>query len=171
MITIDDTTLTLIEKEHQVGLTSVELLDIFARYGIQLSEATLRKYVQIGLLPRSVRIGSKGKHRGSKGIYPVSVVRQILRIKEMMAHNYTIEQIKRDFLFMRSDMEQLEAALGQLFKKLSAVIRERKRDAYSQTMVRDVGEARSLSKDLMEKLARIEARLSTGAKLRHASAS
>ena len=35
---------------------------------MKFSEATLRKYVQLGLLPRSVRVGRKGKHQGSQGI-------------------------------------------------------------------------------------------------------
>ena len=42
------------------------------RRGEPLSEATFRKYVQLGLLPRSVRVGRKGKHRGSQGLYPAS---------------------------------------------------------------------------------------------------
>ena len=96
---IDAQTLAQLEKAHAAGLTSAEILDVFARHDVQLSEATLRKYVQLGLLPRSVRVGRKGKHQGSQGIYPVSVVRQVLRIKQMMAESYTIEQIQREFLF------------------------------------------------------------------------
>ena len=45
--------------------------------GVRLSEATFRKYVQAGLLPRSKRVGRKGKHRGSQGLYPVEAVRRI----------------------------------------------------------------------------------------------
>src|SRR6478752_8344446 len=105
---IDTETLTQLEKVHGAGLSSVEILDVFARHDVPLSEATLRKYVQLGLLPRSVRVGRKGKHQGSQGVYPVNVVRQIATIKRMMAENYTIEQIKRDVLFMRSDIQALE---------------------------------------------------------------
>src|SRR5689334_14651235 len=101
---IDDRTLSRIETEHPSGLTSAEILDVLGRHGVALSEATLRKYIQLGLLPRSVRVGRKGKHQGSQGIYPVNVLRQILRIKQMMAQNYTIEQIQREFLFIRSDL-------------------------------------------------------------------
>ena len=73
---IDETILARIEKQHAAGVTSAEILDVFATHGVTLSEATLRKYVQLGLLPRSVRVGTKGKHQGSKGLYPVRVVRQ-----------------------------------------------------------------------------------------------
>jgi hypothetical protein len=164
---IDDTTLARIEKDHAVGLTSADLLALFSSLGIQLSEATLRKYVQMGLLPRSVRIGSKGKHQGSKGLYPVSVVRQILQIKAMMADDYTIEQIKRDFLFMRGDMEQLQNALRQLWKRIATALRDRRSPLLQEAVERDVQDVRSLSRELIERLVRIESRLVAGAKLQH----
>src|SRR6188508_1705872 len=115
---IDDLTLSQLERKYAAGLTSVEILDVFASHDVSLSEATLRKYVQLGLLPRSVRVGRKGKHQGSQGVYPVSVVRQILRIKQMMAESYTIEQIQKEFLLIRSEVEQLEQLLDLIFKKL-----------------------------------------------------
>src|SRR6185295_15408524 len=135
---------------------SVEILDVFARHGIPLSEATLRKYVQLGLLPRSVRVGRKGNHQGSQGVYPVSVVRQILRIKQMMAESYTIEQIQKEFFFIRSDVQQLEQLLEGIFKKLDGVVRQRRREQAAQTVARDVGDARSISKDLLARLVAIE---------------
>ena len=81
MTKIDEATLDRIEREHANGFTSPEILDVFATHGVRLTEATLRKYVQLGLVPRSVRIGRKGKHQGSQGVYPVTVNRQILRVK------------------------------------------------------------------------------------------
>ena len=169
---IDAETLNQLEKAHGAGLSSVEILDFFARYDVQLSEATLRKYVQLGLLPRSVRVGRKGKHQGSQGIYPVSVVRQILRIKQMMAESYTIEQIQREFLFIRSEVEQLEAMLARIFKKLDGVLKERKVERVTSAVQRDVGDARSLSKELMARLTAIESKLTSRSKVEHvASAS
>jgi hypothetical protein len=162
---IDDRTLTRIEAEHPAGLTSAEILDVLSTLGMALSEATLRKYIQLGLLPRSVRVGRKGKHQGSQGIYPVNVVRQILRIKQMMAENYTIEQIQREFLFMRSDLLELEQTLSGIFKKLETVLKRRKGEASAQVVVRDVSSARALSKDLMTRLEAIEHRLTSQAKL------
>src|SRR5215510_3666546 len=91
---LSDKDLREIERIHPGGLTSKQIVDLFESRGARLSEATFRKYVQLGMLPRSVRVGRKGKHQGSCGIYPVSVVRQILRIKQIMAESYTIEQIK-----------------------------------------------------------------------------
>ena len=187
---IDDTTLSQIEREHPAGLSSAEILDIFATHGVALSEATLRKYVQLGLLPRSIRVGSKGKHQGSQGIYPVSVVRQISRIKQMMAESYTIDQIQREFLFMRSDLQALEQTLAGLFEKLARIVGDKRRGddpgttlgstrrgepqkwgATAKAVARDVSEARSLSKDLLVRLGAIESRLTSRTKLERVVAS
>jgi len=156
---IDDPTLSQLERKYAAGLTSVEILDVFASHDVSLSEATLRKYVQLGLLPRSVRVGRKGKHQGSQGMYPVSVIRQILRIKQMMAESYTIEQIQREFLFIRNDVEQLEQIVSRIFKKLEGVLKERKQERSAQAVHRDVLDARGISKDLMARLVAIEDKL------------
>lgn len=168
---IDEQTLSRIEREHARGLTSAEILALFAESGVSLSEATLRKYVQLGLLPRSVRVGKKGKHQGSQGIYPVSVVRQILRIKQMMAQSLTIEQIQREVLFMRSELEQLEQTLARIFGKLDGVIKDRRREPAYRSVAREVGDARALSKDLLFRLTTIETRLTSEAQVARAHAS
>jgi hypothetical protein len=168
---LDDAALSQLEKSHARGLTSAEILAVFAENELLLSEASLRKYVQLGLLPRSVRIGRKGKHQGSQGIYPVTVVRQILRIKAMMAQNYTIEQIRREFLFVRADLQLLEQTLGQIFTKLERVVKDRKSVSISQAMTRNISEARSLSRELLARLRSIESRLTATRPLDHAAAS
>lgn len=168
---IDEAALHRIEKGHSQGLTSVEILDVFARYEIQLSEATLRKYIQLGLLPRSVRIGRKGKHQGSQGVYPVSVVRQILRIKQMMAESYTIEQIQKEFLFIRTDVEQLGQLLDSIFRKLDGVTKQRRREGTRESVAREVGDAKSLSRDLLARLVAIETRLTARPRMETVAAS
>ena len=168
---IDDPTLSQLERKYAAGLTSVEILDVFASHDVSLSEATLRKYVQLGLLPRSVRVGRKGKHQGSQGVYPVSVVRQILRIKQMMAESYTIEQIHREFLFIRNDVEQLEQMLSRIFKKLDGVLKERKQERAALAVHRDVLDARGLSKDLMARLVAIEDKLTKRNRIESVAAS
>jgi len=168
---IDDPTLSQLERQYAAGLTSVEILDVFASHDVSLSEATLRKYVQLGLLPRSVRVGRKGKHQGSQGVYPVSVVRQILLIKQMMAESYTIEQIQREFLFIRNDVAQLEQMLSRIFKKLESVLKERKQERSAQAVHRDVLDARGVSKDLMARLAVIEDKLTKRNRIESVAAS
>jgi hypothetical protein len=99
------------------------------------------------------------------------VIRQIVRVKEMMAESYTIEQIKKDVLFMRSDVEQLEATLQNIFATLGRVVKERRSEAYAQTVAREVEGAKVLSRDLVSRLGSIETRLTARSTLRRVSAS
>jgi len=168
---IDENALSRIEKEYAAGVSSAQILDVFATHDVQLSEATLRKYVQLGLLPRSVRVGRKGKHQGSQGIYPVRVIREILRIKQMMAESFTIEQIQREVLFMRSDLQQLEQTLSSVFTKIDVVLKKKKREGTAQSVVRDVGDARALSRDLIDRLTAIESKLVARARIERVAAS
>jgi hypothetical protein len=162
---ISDDALDRIEREHEQGISSADILDIFASHGIKFSEATLRKYVQLGLLPRSVRVGRKGKHQGSQGMYPATVVRQIQRIKEMMAQDYTIEEIQQEFLFVRGDIEELERALGRVFDALKEAAQKRRSDTSGRAITSDLANAQTLARELLAKLSMIEERLMTQARL------
>jgi hypothetical protein len=160
MSPIDDGTLANLEREYASGLTSSDLIDVCASHGIQLSEATLRKYVQLGLLPRSVRVGRKGKHKGSLGLYPPRAIRQLVRIRDMMAKSYTIEEIRRDFLFVRTDIEQLEQTLGCIFLALAKVMK-RRQDTSASLVSREVNQAKKQSRELVTQLSSIESRLTS----------
>ena len=162
---ISDDALDRIEREHEQGISSAEILDIFALHGIKFSEATLRKYVQLGLLPRSIRVGRKGKHQGSQGMYPATVVRQIQRIKEMMAQDYTIEEIQKEFLFVRGDIEELERTLGRVFDALKEAAQKRRSDTSGRAITSDLASAETLARELLAKLSMIEERLMTQARL------
>jgi DNA-binding transcriptional MerR regulator len=162
---ISDDALDRIEREHEQGISSADILDIFASHGIKFSEATLRKYVQLGLLPRSVRVGRKGKHQGSQGMYPATVVRQIQRITEMMAQDYTIEEIQQEFLFVRGDIEELERALGRVFDALKEAAQKRRSDTSGRAITSDLANAQTLARELLAKLSMIEERLMTQARL------
>lgn len=153
---ISDNTLEKIESDHIQGLTSRQILGLFGEHEIALSEATLRKYVQLGLLPRSIRVGRKGKHQGSQGMYPVRVVRQILLIKRMMAQDYTIEEIRKEFLFLRADLEQLETTLGSILTKLDCAV---EKEEPSSGLSREVKAAHGVGRDLMLRLRTLESRL------------
>ncbi|RKG66646.1 MerR family transcriptional regulator [Corallococcus sp. CA054B] len=103
-----------IERENAGGLPANAILEIFRPRGVRLSEATFRKYVQAGLLPRSRRVGRKGKHQGSLGLYPVEAVRRINVIKRMMAEGHTLEDIRRSFVFHRNHIDQLQRDLSEV---------------------------------------------------------
>ncbi len=157
---VGESVLVDLENEHLDGITSADLLAFFLEQSIRFGEATLRKWVQLGLLPRSVRVGRKGKHQGSKGKYPVRVVRQILRIKELMAQDLTIEDIKQRFLFVRGDIEALEQALDEIFSLLGRMVGDRgDKCTAARAAGADLGRARALASDLVDRLERIERRL------------
>jgi DNA-binding transcriptional MerR regulator len=105
-----------IETTAPEGLTSQELVSAFASRDVKFSEATLRKYVQLGLVPRSRRVGRKGKHLGSRGIYPVRAIRRINAIKRLMAEQFTIEEIQARFLTFKDSIEILDDAIGELIR-------------------------------------------------------
>lgn len=107
-----------IEEERANGITSTEVVRLFETRGARLSASTFRKYVQLGLLPRSRRVGRKGKHTGSTGLYPVSVVRRISVIKRMMAEGYTVEDIRGSFVPVRNRLEDVEKGLEELVEDL-----------------------------------------------------
>ncbi len=167
MVGIPDEVLRKLEHDRPNGVTSAEVLAIFDEHGIKFSEATFRKYVQVGLLPRSVRVGKKGKHKGSQGIYPANIVRRILTIKQMMAENLTMEEIQREFLFVRGDIEELERKLDDIFSTLKQAARASRSQTTARAIVNDLSVAEQLSKDLMDRLVALEDRLTTQSRLAH----
>jgi DNA-binding transcriptional MerR regulator len=104
-----------IERDYAQGLPARVIVDVFASKGARLSEATFRKYVQAGLLPRSRRVGKKGKHQGSSGLYPVSSVRRMNAIRQMMAQGLTLEDIKASFVVFRNHIDLAGTELTEVF--------------------------------------------------------
>lgn len=157
--------LSRLEREHAEGLTSEQIVSFFTRKNVKFTEATLRKYVQLGLLPRSRRVGLKGKHRGSQGLYPTTVVRRIQHLKSLMGQ-YTIEEIKAQFLFVRGDVEELERTLERIFASLATAAKPAKAGEGVQRVVqKELQDARAIAAELVGKLASIESRLSMQARL------
>lgn len=157
---LSDRDLRQIEKEHPEGLTSVQIVDLFTQRGIRFSEATFRKYVQLGLLPRSRRVGRKGKHQGSLGLYPPNTVRRINAIKRLMAENYTIEDIQRQFLRYRDEIEALERGLSTIFTGFDDAIRAPHFDAgVRRDLKREIAEAKKTADELVRRIESIERRI------------
>ena len=72
-------------------------------------------------------MGRKGKHAGSTGLYPVSIVRRIALIKRMMAEGYTVEDIRGSFLTVRNRLEDVEKGLAELVAELDRKVQEHPR--------------------------------------------
>lgn len=153
------------EKRHPNGISSNEIVEVFEQRGLKFSEATLRKYVQLGLLPRSIRVGRKGKHKGSQGMYPASIVRQIQEIKRLLAENKTIDEIRNEYFLLRSDIETVEQSTERLFDRVETAIEGKTNDATAEAMRRDLRAARDAADDLLERLRTIEGRLASRADL------
>ena len=149
--------LDAIEKTHPEGLSSAQVVELFSARGIKMSEATFRKYVQLGLLPRSRRVGRKGKHQGSMGLYPATVVRRVNAIKRMMGESYTIEEIQRSFLRFKDEIEAIERGLKELFVGFERELRAPEFDAgRRKTLTRELTDARRAADELVGRIEGLE---------------
>ena len=150
---LTDAELRAIEESHGDGITAVQVIDIFVSRGVRFSEATFRKYVQQGLLPRSRRIGRKGKHRGSLGVYPAKTVRRVNAIKKLMGDGYTIEEIQEQFLRYANVIDTLEEGLAEVFTRLELEVQSPRFDNKAQrSLKRELSEARKAAADLLERI-------------------
>ena len=149
-----------LEQQHPEGMTLSQVLSAFSERGIHLSEATFRKYVQLGLLGRSRRVGRKGKHQGSLGMYPATTVRRLNTIRQMLGAHYTIEDIQRSFLRFADEIDGLQRVLGGLLDGLGRELEsgqfaaERRR-----AMTRELVAIRKLGGDLVQRIESLEREL------------
>ena len=145
-----------IEDANTDGLTSQDLVRVFAEREVQFSEANLRRYVQLGLVPRSRRIGQKGKHQGSRGVYPVRAVRRINLIKKLMAERYTLEEIQNRFLAFKDDIETLDEASSKLIESFEAKLGEQAPGARRERLFVELGAVKRAASELLEAVHRLE---------------
>jgi hypothetical protein len=154
---LTDRELQQIERDHPDGLTSRQIVDLFESRGERFSEATFRKYVQLGLLPRSVRVGRKGKHQGSCGLYPATIIRRVQAVKRMMAEGHTIEDIQRSFVRFKDEIEALERGLRSLFTGFERELKAPHFDVVSRrNLARDLSDAKKTAADLVRRIVGIE---------------
>ena len=150
--------LRAIEGTYPEGITAVQIVEVFTSRGIKFSEASFRKYVQQGLLPRSRRIGRKGKHRGSLGVYPSKTVRRINAVKQLMADGYTIEEIQGQFLLYTDLAEGVAENLTELWARLTADV-SRLETSTRRELERELAEARRDGDRLVERLGELTRRV------------
>lgn len=158
-----------IEARYPDGMSTQEIVELFVARGERLTEATFRKYVQLGLLPRSVRVGRKGKHRGSQGRYPAGVVRQIEAVRALMAQGFTIQHIQREFVNLRGDIDALSRQLAQVLTTLDQAVTGSASGSGDEVLGRAVSDARQSADALVDKLRAIEKRLAMRARMARAA--
>ena len=157
--------LEAIEEAHPEGMSVQQIVATFVERGERLTEATFRKYVQLGLLPRSRRVGRKGKRRGSQGLYPSTAVRQLAHIRRLMGQGVTIEEIQKEFLFVRGDIEALGRQLARVFDAFEDAIREHDRGENADALE----ETREAGVSLLRRLESIERSLMLHARMARAA--
>lgn len=158
--TLDERTLARLEAAHAEGMSSAQIVEAFLARGVKLSEATFRKWVQLGLLPRSRRVGRKGKHQGSRGLYPSSTLRRIATVKRLMADNLTIEDIGAALRY-QEQLDGVRRGLDDLLDGFQAELSARSGERAEETREsrRLVTEARRAAGELVRRLEAIERRL------------
>jgi DNA-binding transcriptional MerR regulator len=150
--------LRAIEGTYAEGITAVQIVDVFTSRGIKFSEASFRKYVQQGLLPRSKRVGRKGKHRGSLGVYPAKTIRRINAVKQLMADGYTIEEIQGQFLLYTDLVEGVAENLAELWTRLAADVAKHE-PAQRKNLERELAETRRDGDRVVERLGELTRRI------------
>jgi len=161
--------LEALEQAFPDGMNVQQIVDVFVERGTRLTEATFRKYVQLGLLPRSVRVGRKGKHRGSQGLYPATAVRQIDHIRRLMAQGFTIEEIQKEFLFVRGDIDALARQIERVYAAIEDALDGRDELGGADPLaLRALDEARATGAQLLSQLEAIERRLTMRARMARA---
>ena len=159
---LSDAELTAIERANPDGLTAAQVVEAFAVRNLKLSEATFRKYVQQGLVARSRRGGRKGKHQGSMGLYPATVVRRVNAIKQMMAESYTIEEIQRSFLRFKDEIEGIDRGLKHLFDGFERELKSPQFEvARKKTLAREIADTRKLAGELVGRIESLERQIVT----------
>lgn len=165
-IGLSDADIDALEAEFAEGMSVQEIVSAHIERGIRLTEATFRKYVQLGLLPQSVRVGRKGKHRGSQGLYPVSALRQLEEIRRLMARGFTIEEIQRDFLFVRSDLDELRRGIDRIGEAFGSAIGARTDEG--RELLDELSAAKSEGESLLRRFEALERRLTLRARMERA---
>ena len=157
-----------LEASYPHGVSAAQIVDFFAPRGVRLAQATFRKYVQLGLLPRSRRVGEKGKHRGSRGLYPASAARRIHLIKSLMDEGMTLEDIRGSFVFFRGQLDGVERSLDEIFAALDKSIADRaemkpsRRKELERLVADSRRQAKSFVDDMERTMQQITAREETG---------
>lgn len=142
-----------IERENADGLSSAQILEVFSGAGAKLSEATLRKYVQLGLLPRSRRVGQKGKHRGSRGIYPVEVIRRVDEIRRAMKEGATLEDLAKAAQATRAKLSHARVSLEEALDSAEQDLGARELDRASRASLKAIlGQLKKDAKDWLKAL-------------------
>ncbi|MCK5688703.1 MerR family transcriptional regulator [Myxococcota bacterium] len=149
-----------IEKDHAEGVFSALIVSTFRKKGERFSEATLRKYVQVGLLPKSRRVGIKGRNRGSSGLYPVGVIRLINDIKKALEKGATLSEIRVSKVGLQGEIQTLRRSAESTVARFSDAIGGGRGKAATALRKALDGHRKAIEKEIKE-LEKLAARIDT----------
>jgi DNA-binding transcriptional MerR regulator len=156
MATLSASELRRIERQFAGGIKSISVVEIFRAKGHRFSAATLRKYVQLGLLPKSRRVGSRGRHRGSTGLYPVSIVRLVDDIKRALDDGATLEEVRFGDVALSGEVDALRRACDEVmgrFREAAVRLEDRPRRSSLRRVLEAQNRAMAQSFRELERLA------------------
>jgi chromosome segregation ATPase len=111
-----------------------------------------------------VRIGRKGKHRGSCGVYPANVIRRVNAVKGMMAEDRTIEEIQKSFARFKDEIDTVEKDLRDLIASFEREAKGPSLDVDGRReLERDITDAKRAAGDLVRRISSLERRISNRA--------
>jgi hypothetical protein len=149
------------DRAHPDGAMCQAILDFFGTHGVAISEATFRRYVKLGLVPRSVRIGRKGKHRGSCGLYPVGTAAQVNEIRRLTHGDVTIDDLVNSHFLFQKEIASADRQLAGIFDAMAASIANASVTSSERAALSAEERAlRKLSRDLLKRLGALGTRIS-----------
>jgi len=101
-------------------------------------------------------VGRKGKHLGSRGVYPVRALRRINTIKRLMAERWTIEEIQQRFLTFKDHIETLDEALGDLLRLFEDRVAEEGPSPLRERLQAELTSVKTIADDLLVGVHRLE---------------
>jgi DNA-binding transcriptional MerR regulator len=161
MALLSPTELSRIESKYPDGIGSSIVVSLFQKKGERFSEATLRKYVQLGLLPKSRRVGSRGRHRGSRGSYPVAIVRMINDIKTALEAGATLEQIRLSTVGLSGEVDTLNRVANHVLDRFDEAI-EQGDATIRADLKKDLAASRKTIQNEIRELEKLAGRLTSG---------
>ncbi len=159
MTLLSDAELRRLEKKHSVGISSRAVVEAFQTKGARFSEATLRKYVQLGLLPKSKRVGMAGRHRGSSGLYPVTIVRLVNDIKAALDAGATLDEVRIGRVGLEGEVDTLRLASERTLARFYEAAETHPDKPARPTLRREIEEHRRAIESATRSLERFAARL------------
>ena len=115
-----------------------------------------------------MRVGRKGKHRGSQGLYPATVSGRSSGARHLMAQGYTIQDIQRELLSLRQRDRSGRQQLEQVLAGVERALREGAGEADEVSRARDRRREAALER-VGRELRAIEQRLAMRARMARAA--